>query len=106
MTGRASSYNDSKSRSSSAMDRREFMAFCSLVGIGGGAGSMLWSKAQEEGAITKEMLAAAETVAGLEFDDAERELMLEGLNRNLRRYEQIRELDIPNAVHPALLFDP
>jgi len=106
MTRRASSSNDSNSNSSSSMDRREFMAFCSMAGIGGGAGTMLWNKAQEEGVITKEMLAAAETVVGLEFDDEERELMLDGLNRNLQRYEQIRELDIPNAVHPALLFDP
>ena len=106
MTGRTSSPDGTNSRSSSDMDRREFMAFCSTIGIGGTAGSVLWTKAQEEVTITKEMLAAAEAVAGLEFDDEERELMLEGLNRNLARYEQIRELDIPNAVHPALLFDP
>jgi Asp-tRNA(Asn)/Glu-tRNA(Gln) amidotransferase A subunit family amidase len=36
----------------------------------------------------------------------EREMMLNGLNRNLNSYRQIREVDIPNSVHPALVFDP
>ncbi len=93
--------------SDSAMDRRQFMAFCSAVSLGSGTiGSLLWQQGQETGTITKEMLAEAETVFGLEFDDDERELMLDGLNRNLTRFEQIRELDISNSVAPALSFDP
>ena len=32
--------------------------------------------------------------------------MVDGLNRNLRRYEQLRATPIPNSVHPALSFDP
>ncbi|KPJ89939.1 MAG: amidase [Gemmatimonas sp. SG8_17] len=89
------------------MDRRQFMAYCSAVGLGSGSiGSLLWQQAQETGTITKEMLAEAETVFGLRFEEDERELMLEGLNRNLRRLEQIRELDISNTVAPAILFEP
>ncbi len=84
-----------------AIDRRQFMAYFAALSPG------LWALAQEEEPkITKDMLAQAEAVAGLQFTDAERELMLDGLNRNLEAYEQLREVDIPNSVHPALVFDP
>ncbi len=89
-----------------AMDRRTFMAYFSAIGLGSTAiPTLLWQQAQD-GPITKEMLANAEAVVGLEFDEEERELMLQGLNRNLRRYEQLSEVPIPNGVHPALGFDP
>lgn len=83
------------------IDRRQFMAYFAALSPG------LWALAQEEeGRITEEMLAHAEVVAGLQFTDAERELMVEGLNSNLEAYERLREVHIPNSVHPALLFDP
>jgi Asp-tRNA(Asn)/Glu-tRNA(Gln) amidotransferase A subunit family amidase len=83
------------------IDRRQFMAYFAALSPG------LWALAQEEEPrITKDMLAQAEAVAGLQFTDAERELMLDGLNRNLEAYEQLREVHIPNSVYPALLFDP
>jgi Asp-tRNA(Asn)/Glu-tRNA(Gln) amidotransferase A subunit family amidase len=88
------------------MDRRTFMAYFSAIGLGGTTlPTILWQQAQD-GPITKEILAGAEVVAGLEFDDEERELMLDGLNRNLGRLEQLRGLPVPNSVPPALSFDP
>jgi len=91
---------------SETLDRRSFMAYFSALGLGGSIlPALLWQEAQE-GPITKEIIACAEAVSGLEFDDEERELMLEGLNRNLRRYEQLRGLHIPNSVQPAIGFDP
>ena len=92
---------------SSEIDRRSFMAYFSAVGLGGTAlPAALWSRAQEQGSITKDMLVDAEAVTGLEFTAEERELMLRGLNRNLGRYRALREQDIPNAVYPAISFDP
>ena len=67
---------------------------------------VLWSRVQDEDKVTKEMLVDAEAVAGLEFSDEERELMLEGLNDNLEAYELLRSVSIPNQVRPALSFDP
>jgi Asp-tRNA(Asn)/Glu-tRNA(Gln) amidotransferase A subunit family amidase len=91
---------------SETMDRRSFMAYFSAIGLGTSIlPVLLWQQAQG-GPITKDMIACAEGVAGLEFDDEERELMLDGLNRNLRRYEQLRATPVPNSVHPALSFDP
>ncbi len=89
------------------MDRRRFFARCATLGISGTAfPAALWALAEEEGRVTKEMLPNAEALAGLAFSDAERELMLEGLNENLESYEEIRALSIPNEVYPALQFDP
>ncbi|MCH7490705.1 MAG: amidase [Gemmatimonadetes bacterium] len=89
------------------VDRRSFMAYFSALGLGATAfPGLLWAQAQEQGSVTKEMLAGAEAVTGLEFTDEEREQMLRRVNRNLGSYKALREHPIPNAVHPALLFDP
>ncbi len=89
------------------IDRRRFVAYFAAAGLGGTAlPGVLWGLAQQAGTITKEMLADAEAVAGLRFTDAERELMLEGLNENLEAYRKLRTVAIPNETYPALLFDP
>lgn len=94
-------------RRPAALDRRRFMAYCSGLGLAGTAfPAALWALVQQAGTITKEMLADAEAVAGLRFTDAERELMLEGVNENLDAYRKLREVEIPNEVAPALRFDP
>ncbi len=89
------------------MDRRRFFSRCAALGVSGTAfPAALWALAEGDGRVTKEMLPHAAALAGLEFSDAERELMLEGLNENLESYENIRALAIPNEVYPALQFDP
>ncbi len=86
--------------------RRRFMRYFASLGLGATAlPSALWALSQG-GKITKDMLANAEAVAGLEFTDAERELMLDGLNSNLEAYEKLRAVSIPNDVPPAVRFDP
>ena len=52
------------------VDRRSFMAYFSALGLGATAfPGLLWAQAQEQGSVTKEMLAGAEAVTGLEFTD-------------------------------------
>lgn len=90
-----------------SMDRRAFMGAFSALGLGGTLlPGVVWARAQEAGEITLEILAEAEKVAGLEFTDEEREMMLEGLNGNLDAYRELRMLEIPNDVPPAMRFDP
>jgi Asp-tRNA(Asn)/Glu-tRNA(Gln) amidotransferase A subunit family amidase len=89
-----------------APDRRRFLAFCSAIGLGGAAPELLWARAQDAGEITTDMLADAEAIAGIEFSDEERELMLRSVNSNLRRFRALHETPIPNEVPPALQFDP
>jgi Asp-tRNA(Asn)/Glu-tRNA(Gln) amidotransferase A subunit family amidase len=88
-------------------DRREFLALCASLGIGGTLlPGVLWARFQEEPAITQEVLAEAEKLAGLEFTPEEREMMLEALQRNREGYQALRKVEIPNDVPPALHFDP
>jgi Asp-tRNA(Asn)/Glu-tRNA(Gln) amidotransferase A subunit family amidase len=90
-----------------ALDRRRFVQYFSAAGLGGTLlPGVVWAKAQEAGVVTLEMLAEAEKIAGLEFSDDEREMMLRGLDRNLQAYEALRRHSIPNAVPPAVTFDP
>lgn len=88
-------------------DRREFLALCASLGIGGTLlPGVLWARIQEEPEITQEVLAEAEKLAGLGFTPEEREMMLEALQRNREGYRALREVEIPNDVPPALHFDP
>ena len=94
---------------STAIDRRRFLAYFTNLGLAStllpGA---LWARLQEKKAsrVSKEMLRDAEQLVGLAFTDEERELMVEGLNEYLEKYEQIRQVPLDNAVPPALRFDP
>lgn len=89
------------------LNRRDFLAYFSGIGLSGTLlPGVLWSRLQEEPAITAQILSEAEKIAGLEFTDEEREAMVQGLNSNLRSYRQLREQPIPNEVPPALVFDP
>ncbi len=56
--------------------------------------------------ITKESIAGAEKVMGLEFTESERDSMLQDLVENLRSYEALRSVAIPNSIPPALDFNP
>ena len=51
-------------------------------------------------------LACAETITGLEFTDAEHELMLSAVEANGRRYAELRQLVIPVDTEPAFAFRP
>ncbi|MEQ9399820.1 MAG: amidase [Longimicrobiales bacterium] len=88
------------------LDRRAFTGYFAAMGLGGTLlPGVLWARAQEAGEVTKEILADAEKVAGLEFTDEEREMMLRGLNSNLEAYAALREVPIPNSVVPAVVFE-
>ena len=90
------------------IERREFLAYLGAAGLGGTAlpGALYALAQQEQGPVTKEMVAQAEKLAGLEFTDDEREQIANSVNGRLRNYEQIRALKLTNAVPPAVQFDP
>ncbi|MHB8078152.1 MAG: amidase family protein [Candidatus Krumholzibacteriia bacterium] len=89
------------------MDRRRFLAYFAAAGLGATLfPAALWSQAAGQRRITREMLAAAEKVAGISFTDAERDLMLQGLDEALDSYEKLRAVPLDNAVPPAFGFQP
>ncbi len=87
--------------------RRRFLTYFSSIGLSAtllpGA---LWAQAAQSDApqITLDMLQHALALSGLHFSEDEEKGMLNGLNQNLVRYEEIRALKIPNDVSPPFYF--
>ncbi len=91
------------------LSRRQFIAYLSGLGLTSTLlPRTLWAKLQDSETmkITKEMLREAEQLAGLEFTEPERELMMEGLNKYLETYKKLRKVTLDNDVAPALRFNP
>lgn len=89
------------------LDRRRFFAVFAGLGLGATTlPGLLWAQEEAGEEITRETLAAAEELAGLELTDEERDLMLDGVREARTAYEALRTVEIPNSVAPALVFDP
>jgi Asp-tRNA(Asn)/Glu-tRNA(Gln) amidotransferase A subunit family amidase len=73
--------------------------------LAGAATELLWAAAGE-GPINRETLAGAESLAGIELTDGERDLALAGLEELRQDYLTLREVAIANSMAPALRFDP
>jgi len=89
--------------------RRRFLAHFAGLGMGTTLlPGVLWARMQEAGAteVSAEMLREALRVAGLEVGDEAQQAMLEGVNQDLRRREELRELQIPDDVSPPFHFSP
>ena len=56
--------------------------------------------------VTKEQLTAALALLGLEFRDAELDMMLRSVNNALYSYEALRKVDLPYDAEPAFVFQP
>jgi Asp-tRNA(Asn)/Glu-tRNA(Gln) amidotransferase A subunit family amidase len=88
-------------------NRRHFIAVCSSVGISGTLmPGVLYTLAQGQPAITKDMIDNAAQIADVKILDEYKATLLSGLNNAAQGYEQIYALHMPNSVQPALVFDP
>lgn len=76
------------------------VCLCGLAALG----ALLPSQNAEP--VTPALIAAAEKIIGLQFNQAERDSMLGDLQENLENYEKIRQVPLPNSVPPALAFNP
>lgn len=65
-----------------------------------------FSLARSQPKLTKQMVAEAESLVGLQFNDAKRDSMLDDLNDNWKDYQAIRGVSIANNIPPAILFNP
>jgi Asp-tRNA(Asn)/Glu-tRNA(Gln) amidotransferase A subunit family amidase len=80
-----------------------------LAGLG--VGSLVFQRAlaaaaDKAAAITPEMIQQAEWIAGLELSDEDRKTLAGRLNRQQRRFEAMRAVQIAHDVPPALSFHP
>jgi Asp-tRNA(Asn)/Glu-tRNA(Gln) amidotransferase A subunit family amidase len=100
-------------------DRRTFLAFCVTAGFAGTVAEALWNQLhaaplvtspgaprsqQQPIRVTRAMVKAAEPLAGVQYTDAQRDLMLETLDAFLSAYEAMDSVRIPNSVGPATRF--
>jgi Asp-tRNA(Asn)/Glu-tRNA(Gln) amidotransferase A subunit family amidase len=74
---------------------------CLIVGV-----HMAGAVAKEKTEISRKQVVAAEKIIGMSFTRAEADSMLPDLDESLASYRHLRDLEIPNAVVPALLFNP
>ena len=89
------------------VDRRRFLQLFSAAGLTAAAfPSAVWALAAKREPVTREELAKALALDGLEFTEAQEDMMLEGVNDLRGKYEQLRAVKLDNSVAPALLFDP
>ena len=83
------------------------MSFFASVGLGSTLlPGVLWAKVAAGEEITTSSIAAAEELAGLKFDDAERAMMLDGLKTQEGRIRALHKIALSNSVSPAIVFDP
>ncbi len=91
----------------SLTDRRAFMTFCGSLGLGSTLlPGVLWAKLADGADISAATVACAEELAGIHFDDEQRQQMVDGLRRQAGQLEALHAVSLPNAVAPALVFNP
>jgi len=86
--------------------RRRVLKYLAVAGFGTVAfRRALVAVAAGQTQITSEMIDRAEWVAGIDFDEHERELMVEGVNELLEDYAKLRAVPLANDVAPAVVFE-
>jgi len=86
------------------MNRRRF--FSTLIAASAAAPALAQQSSSAPPRIDRLRLDAAESVFGVDFNEAEEQMALGSVNRNLDSYEQLRKLNIPLDTEPAITFRP
>ena len=87
------------------LGRRDFLR-AAPAGLAAGVLGSTAASAQQTSNRAIIALDSAGSLAGLEFSDTEHDLMRAAVERNGRRYAELRALDIPQATEPAFVFQP
>jgi Asp-tRNA(Asn)/Glu-tRNA(Gln) amidotransferase A subunit family amidase len=88
-------------------DRRAFMSYFGSIGLSSTLfPGVLWARVAAGEEITSETVACAAEIAGLEFDDEQRDLMVKALREQREQIEELRSVPLPNSVPPAIHFSP
>ncbi len=85
------------------MNRRKF--FSTLLAASAAA-PVVAQQAAAPPRIDRLRLDAAESIFGVDFNEAEEQMALNSVNRNLDSYEQLRKVNIPLDTEPAVTFRP
>jgi Asp-tRNA(Asn)/Glu-tRNA(Gln) amidotransferase A subunit family amidase len=66
----------------------------------------LCSSGYSQDSLSTGAISQMENIIGLRFSEAQRDSMKSDLMENLKYYQQLREVDIPNSIPPAFQFNP
>lgn len=88
------------------MKRRESLQLLALLATGSQTGSSQQAAPTLAQRIDKPTLMAALKVLGLEFPDAQLDLMLRNVNRSLTSIDTLRQIPVPYDTAPAFQFNP
>jgi Asp-tRNA(Asn)/Glu-tRNA(Gln) amidotransferase A subunit family amidase len=86
------------------MNRRKF--FSTLIAAGAASPVLAQQPPAGPQRIDRLRLDAAESIFGIDFTEAEEQMALQSVNRNLESYETLRKLTIPIGTEPAMTFRP
>ncbi|HEY2149957.1 MAG TPA: hypothetical protein VGH34_04065, partial [Vicinamibacterales bacterium] len=90
-------------------NRRRFMATFAGVGLASTlAPGIVWARMQDAGTqtITLAMVTDALKLSGIEMSEDEQKALVDTANQNLKRYNDLRKIHIPNDVSPPFHFSP
>jgi hypothetical protein len=86
--------------------RRFFSALTSAFAAGAAAPALAQAPAASPQRIDRLRLDAAESIFGVDFTEAEEQMALGSVNRNLQSFEELRKLNVPLDTEPAVTFRP
>src|SRR5688572_18251220 len=87
------------------ISRRSVIGILAGLGIGTAAFQRaLALQAEQAGNVTPELIQQAEWIAGIELSDEDRKAITGSVERDLKRYESLRSVELTNSVPPALAF--
>jgi Asp-tRNA(Asn)/Glu-tRNA(Gln) amidotransferase A subunit family amidase len=85
--------------------RRRFLkTIPAAVAAGLAAPALAQETAEQQRRIPRETLDCAEKIFGVDFTEQEEQQALNGVNRNLESFEDLREVNIPLDTEPAVTF--
>lgn len=91
----------------SLYDRRVFLSYLSSLGLGSAlVPGILWASGGTGADIDPQTIAAAEELAALNLEHSEREMMVEGVQRQAARIAALHREQIEYDLHPAIGFNP
>ncbi len=103
-----------RGETSNGVGRRSFLKVLPAAGIGmASPGTTVLLPAEQqrrqqeaEQKVTLEMIENAQQLIGIDLDEAQLEMALPGVNRNLSSYDSLRRIDVPLDTEPAIAFHP
>jgi Asp-tRNA(Asn)/Glu-tRNA(Gln) amidotransferase A subunit family amidase len=89
----------------SSFGRRRLLAVFAGLGVGTATfqRALAW-QAEQAGKITPELIQQAEWIAGIALSEDDRKAIAASVERDQRRYEALRKVELTNSVPPALAF--